>query len=73
MTYVRIVGLMRSGSNLLTWMLRHNFTAVRTATMLLGWKHGAIYRDKAVLSVDDYVDPRYRDGIRSFVRDHPAE
>ena len=73
MTIVRIVGLMRSGTNLLTWMLRHNFADVRTATMLLGWKHGPIHRDKAALSIDDLVDPRYRDGIRSFVRDRPDE
>ena len=70
---VRIAGLMRSGSNLLTWMLRHNFESVDTATMLLGWKHGPIVRDRTVLSIDDYVDPRYREGIRNFVRDHPAQ
>jgi hypothetical protein len=64
---------MRSGTNLLTWMLRQNFAGVGTATMLLGWKHGPIYRDRAVLGVDEYVDPRYRDAIRGFVRDHPAE
>ena len=70
---VRIAGLMRSGSNLLTWMLRRNFTDVQTATMLLGWKHGPVYRDKAQLDIDDYVDPRFRAGIRNFVRDRPAD
>jgi len=70
---IRIAGLMRSGSNLLTWMLRQNFADVQTATMLLGWKHGPIVRDRSVLSIDDFVDPRYRDGIRNFVRDRPAE
>lgn len=72
-TVIRIVGLMRSGSNLLTWMLRHNFNHVATATMLLGWKHGPIYRDRNELGIDDFVDPRYRDGIRNFVRDRPAD
>lgn len=70
---VRIAGLMRSGTNLLTWMLRHNFSGLRTATMLLGWKHGPIVRDRTSLAMDDYVDPRYRDGIRNFVRDRPQE
>ncbi|MEO7387402.1 MAG: hypothetical protein ABIX37_10735 [Gammaproteobacteria bacterium] len=64
---------MRSGSNLLTWMLRHNFAGVQTATMLLGWKHGPVVRDRRALGIDDYVDPRYRDGIRNLVRDHPAD
>lgn len=64
---------MRSGSNLLTWMLRHNFAGVHTATMLLGWKHGPVYRDRDALAIDDYVDPRFRDGIRNFVRDRPAD
>ncbi len=64
---------MRSGSNLLTWMLRQNFADVHTATMLLGWKHGPVFRDRDTLSIDDYVDPRFRDGIRNFVRDHPAD
>ncbi len=72
-TVIRIAGLMRSGTNLLTWMLRQNFTGVATATMLLGWKHGPVYRDRAALGVDDYVDPRYRDYIRGFVRERPAE
>lgn len=62
---------MRSGTNLLTWMLRHNFAAVGTATMLLGWKHGPIVRDRPALAVDDYVDPRYRRDLRRFVTDHP--
>jgi hypothetical protein len=53
MTLVRIVGLMRSGTNLLTWMLRHNFESLRTATMLLGW---ATSIATAALSIDDYVD-----------------
>jgi hypothetical protein len=70
---VRIAGLMRSGSNLLTWVLRHNFADVQTATMLLGWKHGPVVRDRDTLSIDDYVDPRFRDGIRNFVRDRPAD
>ncbi len=70
---VRIAGLMRSGSNLLTWMLRRNFAGVQTATMLLGWKHGPVYRDRPELTIDDYVDPRFRDGIRNFVRDRPAD
>jgi hypothetical protein len=73
MTVVRIAGLMRSGTNLLTWMLRQNFTGVQTATMLLGWKHGPIHRDKPVLEIDDFVDPRHRDGLRNFVRDRPAD
>lgn len=73
MTLVRIAGLMRSGSNLLTWMLRQNFADVQTATMLLGWKHGPIVRDRQALSIDDFVDPRFRDGIRNFVRDRPAD
>ncbi len=64
---------MRSGTNLLTWMLRHNFAAVSTATMLLGWKHGPIVRDRPVLTVDDYVDPRYRGELHRFVSDHPDE
>jgi hypothetical protein len=62
---------MRSGTNLLTWVLRHNFADVQTFTMLLGWKHGPIYRDRAVLQPDDYVDPRFREGIRNFMRDQP--
>lgn len=73
MKLVRIAGLMRSGSNLLTWVLRHNFADVRTATMLLGWKHGPVYRDRLELGIDDFVDPRFRNGIRNFVRDRPAE
>ena len=73
MKLVRIAGLMRSGSNLLTWVLRHNFADVQTATMLLGWKHGPVHRDRLELGIDDFVDPRYRDGIRNFVRDRPAE
>lgn len=73
MNLVRIAGLMRSGSNLLTWMLRHNFVDVQTATMLLGWKHGPVYRHKPELGIDDFVDPRFRHGIRNFVRDHPAD
>lgn len=73
MKLVRIAGLMRSGSNLLTWVLRHNFVDVQTATMLLGWKHGPVYRDRAELGIDDLVDPRFRDGIRNFVRDRPAD
>jgi len=72
-TLIRIVGLMRSGTNLLTWMLRHNFAAVSTATMLLGWKHGPIVRDRQALSIDDYVDPRYRGELHRFVGDHPEE
>jgi hypothetical protein len=72
-TVIRIVGLMRSGTNLLTWMLRHNFAAVSTATMLLGWKHGPIVRDRPALSIDDYVDPRYRSELHRFVSDHPAD
>jgi len=70
---VRIAGLMRSGSNLLTWMLRQNFTDVQTTTMLLGWKHGPILRGRPELAIEDFVDPRFRDGIRNFVRDHPAD
>lgn len=73
MNLIRIAGLMRSGSNLLTWMLRHNFADVQTATMLLGWKHGPLFPDKAELAIDDLVDPRYRDGIRNLVRDRPAD
>ncbi len=73
MTLIRIAGLMRSGSNLLTWMLRHNFADVQTATMLLGWKHGPVIRDRAELAIEDFVDPRFRDGIRNFVRDRPAD
>lgn len=72
MTYLRIAGLMRSGSNLLTWVLRHNFEDVRTATMLLGWKHGPILRDRAELALDDYVDPRYRSELHRFVREQPV-
>lgn len=71
MTVIRIAGLLRSGSNLLTWMLRNNFAGAETVTMLLGWKHGPIYRDKAVLDIADYVDPRFVGGIQAFVRDHP--
>ena len=71
MLIIRIAGLMRSGSNLLTWMLRNNFDSVGTATMLMGWKHGPIFREQEVLSLDDFVDPRYRDNIRAFVREHP--
>jgi hypothetical protein len=71
LTVLRIAGLMRSGTNLLTWMLRHNFAGVSTATMLLGWKHGPIIRDRPVLSRDDYVDPRFRDELRRFVDEHP--
>ncbi|GMW08205.1 MAG: hypothetical protein AMXMBFR8_30010 [Nevskiales bacterium] len=71
MTVVRIAGLMRSGTNLLTWALRHNFAAVGTATMLLGWKHGPIFRDRTELGLDDYVDPRYRQNLQAFVREHP--
>ena len=70
-TLVRIAGLMRSGTNLLTWVLRNNFTGLRTATMLLGWKHGPIHRDRRALTLDDYVDPRHRDDIHRFVRDQP--
>ncbi len=73
MTVIRIAGLMRSGTNLLTWMLRHNFADVGTATMLLGWKHGPIFRDRAELGLDDCVDPRYRENLREFVRAHPQE
>lgn len=73
MKLVRIAGLMRSGSNLLTWVLRHNFADVRTLTMLLGWKHGPVHRDRLELGIDDFVDPRFRDGIRNFVRDRPAD
>jgi len=72
-TLVRIAGLMRSGSNLLTWMLRHNFAGVQTATMLLGWKHGPVLRGRAPLAIEDFVDPRFQDGIRNFVRDRPAD
>ncbi len=73
MNLIRIAGLMRSGSNLLTWMLRHNFAGTQTATMLLGWKHGPVFRDRTELGVDDFVDPRFREGIRDFVRDRPAD
>jgi len=72
-TVVRIAGLMRSGSNLLTWVLRHNFRHVLTATMLLGWKHGPIFRDRAELAPDDFVDPRYRGNLRAFMREQPAQ
>jgi hypothetical protein len=72
-TVIRIAGVMRSGTNLLTWMLRHNFESVSTATMLLGWKHGPIVRDRLALSIDDYVDPRYRSELHRFVSDHPEE
>ncbi len=71
MQVIRIAGLMRSGSNLLTWMLRNNFSAVGTVTMLLGWKHGPIHRDKRQLTLDDLVDPRYRENIRNFVSKNP--
>jgi hypothetical protein len=70
---IRIAGLLRSGSNLMTWMLRNNFESAHTVTMLLGWKHGPIHRHKSVLSIEDYVDPRFIDGIVNFVRDHPAQ
>ncbi|MBM4221695.1 MAG: hypothetical protein FJ170_07095, partial [Gammaproteobacteria bacterium] len=73
MKLVRIAGLMRSGSNLLTWVLRHNFADVQTATMLLGWKHGPVYRDRPELGIDELVDPRFRNGIHNFVRDRPAD
>lgn len=72
MTLIRIAGLMRSGTNLLTWMLRQNFTGVATCTMLLGWKHGPVIRGRD-LGPDDFVDPRHRSGIRNFVRDQPAD
>lgn len=71
MTVIRIAGLLRSGSNLMTWMLRNNFESAETVTMLLGWKHGPIYRHKAALTIADYVDPRFVGGIENFVRDHP--
>ena len=71
MHIVRIAGLMRSGSNLLTWMLRNNFDSVGTATMLMGWKHGPLFRGRPALSLEDFVDPRYRENISAFVRDHP--
>lgn len=64
---------MRSGTNLLTWVLRENFAGVQTATMLLGWKHGPIFRDRAELTPDDFVDPRYRGGMHDFMRDHPEQ
>ncbi len=71
-TLVRIAGLMRSGTNLLTWMLRQNFTGLRTATMLLGWKHGPIYRDRVALGPGEYVDPRYVGELQRFMREQPA-
>lgn len=71
MPIIRIAGLMRSGTNLVTWMLRKNFESVRTATMLLGWKHGPIYREKPELSIDDFLDPRYRANLWNFSRAHP--
>lgn len=71
-TLVRIAGLMRSGTNLLTWMLRRNFTGLRTATMLLGWKHGPIYRDGRELGPDEFVDPRYAAELHRFRHEQPA-
>jgi hypothetical protein len=54
-------------------MLRHNFAAVSTATMLLGWKHGPIVRDRQALSIDDYVDPRFRGELHRFASNHPDD
>jgi len=71
-TLVRIAGMMRSGSNLLTWMLRQNFAGLRTATMLLGWKHGPIYRDRATLGPGEFVDPRYGSELQRYMREQPA-
>lgn len=68
---IRIAGLMRSGSNLLTWMLRNNFEGLATVTMLLGWKHGPIFREAAELPPESFVDPRYRQSIADFRRDNP--
>jgi hypothetical protein len=73
MPIIRIAGLMRSGTNLTTWMLRNNFESVQTATMLLGWKHGPIFRDKQTLSIDDFLDPRYSENLWAFVRERPQE
>jgi hypothetical protein len=73
MEVIRIAGLMRSGTNLLAWVLRHNFAEVGTASTLLGWKHGPIYRSLAELDLEHFVDPRYRGELRAFVRDRPAE
>jgi hypothetical protein len=54
-------------------MLRNNFESVWTATMLLGWKHGDVYRGKPVLDIDDLIDPRYCDNLKRFIIERPQE
>jgi hypothetical protein len=44
MTFVKVHGAMRSGTNYLAWMLRNNFCEVQPLSIVLGWKHGPLRR-----------------------------
>jgi hypothetical protein len=58
MTFVKVHGAMRSGTNYLAWMLRNNFREVQPLSIVLGWKHGPLRRDRAALDPRCWEDPR---------------
>jgi hypothetical protein len=58
MTFVKVHGAMRSGTNYLAWMLRNNFHEVQPLSIVLGWKHGPLQRDRAALDPRCWEDPR---------------
>ena len=58
MTFVKVHGAMRSGTNHLAWMLRNNFRDVQPLSIVLGWKHGPLRRDRAALDPRCWEDPR---------------
>jgi len=57
-TFVKVHGAMRSGTNYVAWMLRNNFRDVQPLTIVLGWKHGPLRRDRAALDPRCWEDPR---------------
>jgi hypothetical protein len=58
MTFVKVHGAMRSGTNHLAWMMRYNFRQVQPLSIVLGWKHGPLRRDRAAFDPRSWEDPR---------------
>src|SRR6266542_201699 len=56
--FVKVHGVMRSGTNYLAWMLKNNFVGVEPLSLILGWKHGPFRLDQAALGLEAWEDPR---------------
>jgi len=58
-TFIKLYGIERSGTNYLAWLLNENFLDVRVLNNLLGWKHGTQPLDETAANPELWADPRW--------------